>query len=433
MKFNQKLFEQLKIPKDHKYGKYFIQNLNYEKLVSSIPDKNKPIFNWYYYKPSFSSVLVESMINHLKITKDNTILDPFCGIGTTALVCKQKDVNSLNCDISPLAIFVSKVKTNSYNIPQLKQIIKETLNKPYVKPTKVPTTYYIRKSYDPDDLFQFQYYLNLFNEIKDKKYSDFMKLALISIMDKFTIARKDGAFLRFNPPGNKLPISELKPELIKKLKSMLDGHINKIDYFINKNDRDSGNDIKLEIKIGDSRNLPFKDGCCDYIITSPPYLNRYDYTRLYALELEFLFLDDDGLKKLRKNTLRSHTEAAGYEYKDVKSTIFKTTIDEIKKRKLSNIQIPSMIKSYFSDMQYCLEEYSRVLKENGKVVLIVGNSRFSGIHVEVDSILCEISESLNFTVDEIIVAKLRGSSVQQIGYYGEIPLRESIIICSKNN
>lgn len=33
------------------------------------------------------------------------------------------------------------------------------------------------------------------------------------------------------------------------------------------------------------------------VITSPPYCNRYDYTRTYALELAFLGIDDNGIKK----------------------------------------------------------------------------------------------------------------------------------------
>ena len=90
-----------------------------------------------------------------------------------------------------------------------------------------------------------------------------------------------------------------------------------------------------------------------------------------------------------------------------------------------------MIKGYFSDLQYCLKEYYRLLRDEGSIALVVGNSRFSGIHIEVDAILGEIGESLNFDVKEIIVAKLRGSSPQQITNYGEIPLRESILILKK--
>jgi site-specific DNA-methyltransferase (cytosine-N4-specific) len=39
------------------------------------------------------------------------------------------------------------------------------------------------------------------------------------------------------------------------------------------------------------------------IITSPPYCNRYDYTRTYALELAFLGINDSGIKQLRQELL----------------------------------------------------------------------------------------------------------------------------------
>lgn len=39
------------------------------------------------------------------------------------------------------------------------------------------------------------------------------------------------------------------------------------------------------------------------VITSPPYCNRYDYTRTYALELVYLGLGDKEVKKMRQDLL----------------------------------------------------------------------------------------------------------------------------------
>ena len=44
-------------------------------------------------------------------------------------------------------------------------------------------------------------------------------------------------------------------------------------------------------------------GSFDGLVTSPPYCNRYDYTRTYALELAMLGLGEDEIKQLRQTML----------------------------------------------------------------------------------------------------------------------------------
>jgi len=51
-----------------------------------------------------------------------------------------------------------------------------------------------------------------------------------------------------------------------------------------------------------------EDNSFDGIITSPPYCNRYDYTRTYALELIFLGCDNEKVKELRQQMLSCTVE-----------------------------------------------------------------------------------------------------------------------------
>jgi hypothetical protein len=46
----------------------------------------------------------------------------------------------------------------------------------------------------------------------------------------------------------------------------------------------------------------------DFVLTSPPYANRYDYTRTYALELVFLGCNEDEVKQLRQKMLSCTVE-----------------------------------------------------------------------------------------------------------------------------
>ena len=54
------------------------------------------------------------------------------------------------------------------------------------------------------------------------------------------------------------------------------------------------------------RDLP--DESVDMVITSPPYANRYDYTRTYALELAWLGYDQHDFLNLRQRMLSATVE-----------------------------------------------------------------------------------------------------------------------------
>ena len=60
----------------------------------------------------------------------------------------------------------------------------------------------------------------------------------------------------------------------------------------------------------DARSLPLADGSVQAVITSPPYPNRHDYTRVFGVELDLLFGLGAGVKQLRYKAMRSHPEAA---------------------------------------------------------------------------------------------------------------------------
>jgi DNA modification methylase len=420
MKFNSSLYGEVQIDRDQKYADIMVPALDLDRLVASSPDKNKPVYNWVYYKPSFSSPLVFHLLESFNVRSHDIVLDPFCGIGTTAVACKERGITSWNSDISPYCVFVTRVKAGDYDIEDLEASKYEVFERPFHAPAKLPATYYLQKCFTREELEQIQFYWELFQSSTN---AEFMELALLSIVDQFTSARKDGGFLRFEPPGPKRPIEELRPALLKKITDMI-SDVASCEEF-----RPSRSDTVTIL--ADSRNLGFEADSCDYIITSPPYLNRYDYTRMYALELEMLLLDDEKLKQLRKDTLKSHVEATGFPPVDPCSPIFTETHEQITHTRLNNPQLPAMISGYFSDMTWCFKEFQRVLKPGGKAAIVVGNCRFSGVHVEVDRIFCEMAENIGLNAEQILVTKLRGSSAQQVNAHGEIQLREGIIILSR--
>ena len=73
------------------------------KLVSFQGNKSKTVHSWFKYKEGYSTSLVESLINDFGIKKEEVILDPFSGSGTTSLTAQKLGISSIAIDILEIA------------------------------------------------------------------------------------------------------------------------------------------------------------------------------------------------------------------------------------------------------------------------------------------------------------------------------------------
>ena len=90
-----------------------------------------------------------------------------------------------------------------------------------------------------------------------------------------------------------------------------------------------------------------------------------------------------------------------------------------------------MLHGYFLDMYLCLCEAARVCRQGGKVAFVVGNTQYDGIPILVDEFTAEVGEQAGLVCQEIRVLRWRGNSAQQMGRYGRIASRESIVMFEK--
>lgn len=396
----------------------------YSRLVSPRIDKNRPIYNWHSFKHSYSKDLVDLLLDEFKLDENSKILDLFCGGGTTLLAAKERNIKTVGYDISPFAVFLTRVKLSNYDKKILNYYLNKIIKKlrDYVPSENIqfPEIPLLEKAYTKKIWYEINYVKKIISQIKTKREKDFFFLALLSILESVSNTSKAGGFLR-------IVKRNIKPNRV-------------IEEFINQSEKmlrevSTKRRSKSVVKIGDARKLDVND-LFDAVITSPPYPNRHDYTRIYSLELILLFTkDNDELKRLRYSTLRSHVEAK-HKYQSIgymQPELLRKALLKIKNNGVNNSQILEMLKGYFEDMYLSLREIHRVLKPNGKVALVVSNVRFSGVNVLVDEILASIGEQVGLNTLEIRIIRNRGNSSQQMKIYSKRSSRESIILWEKLN
>ena len=70
------------------YSGLLKDRLEWGKLATFVPNKDTPVYNWFYYKEGFARELVLKCLESFGVKK-GMVLDPFCGSGTTCVAAKK--------------------------------------------------------------------------------------------------------------------------------------------------------------------------------------------------------------------------------------------------------------------------------------------------------------------------------------------------------
>lgn len=443
-------------------------NLN-RKVVSFQANKNEPFYRWFKYKEGFSSSLVKYFLKEYS-SSPGKILDPFAGVGTTLFTARELGWESYGIELLPVGVFVIKMREAAAQIKP--NIVSEILNeienklnnikeyKRYLKHISIT-----KEAFSEETEIYLNKYLTLCDDIKDENINTLFRFAAFSVLEEISYTRKDGQYLRWDyranrelngKPFNKGKISSFQEAINHKLHQIL------IDLSTEHNETlfttkkiKSINNINI-IEGTILEELPnFKENFFDFILTSPPYCNRYDYTRTYALELVFLGYDNNKVNNLRQSMLsctvenKEKIEYLRNIYSNKKQGIFEEVIkiynmskamqevnfilDELNKLdKLNNKNIPRMVKNYFLELCFVIYELSRILKVGRYCVMVNDNVRYGGEEIPVDLILSEFAEIFGFDVEKIFILPTgKGNSSQQMGKYGKTEVRKCVYLWRK--
>ncbi|MGD0589615.1 MAG: DNA methyltransferase [Bacteroidota bacterium] len=441
------------------------------QLVSFQANKQEPVYRWFKYKEGFSSGLVSYFLKKFS-NKPGKVLDPFAGVGTTLFAGQALGWDSYGIEVLPVGIFVMETREAlrmidpvefDQNVKNLWQDFKRIENSA-THFNHIPIT---RDAFPDDTEVALNKFLTYCNTLKKKEIQTILRFAAFSILEELSFTRKDGQYLRWDyrskrdltgKPFNKGKIHTFEQALKNKLDQItadVSPHNDSLFDSVGENEHDQ-QDIKI-IEGTCLKELPkMENDSFDFIVTSPPYCNRYDYTRTYALELAYLGCDSERVKGLRQELLSCTVEnKEKIEYLNqlytsmnriatfdkVLSTYnsssamkeVNSVLDELNKlEKLNNNNIPRMVKNYFLELCFVVYEMARIIKKDGYCVMVNDNVRYGGEEIPVDLILSEFAENFGFTIQKIFVLpRGKGNSSQQMGSYGRTEIRKCVYLWQK--
>lgn len=404
---------------------------NYEDTV------NLPRHRWYYYKEGFSPLLVEKAIEEVGLKADDIVIDPFNGSGTTTLSAAIRGHKSIGIEVNPFTSFLSDAKLKSVNINDLDTCFSgmmHSANRMKKSPLLGFSTFSQREGLDKwlfnDDILNaFEGGWQSAESIPSYNLRKLMKLALInSAMDNCN-ATRDGKCLRYRPSWNTNHFDKdsFLSSLIKNV-NIIKADVESQKVF-----------AKSKIINGDARKeLSGNPSISDFklCITSPPYLNTFDYTDIYRPEL-FLgkfIKNNTELYKLRLTTVRSHIQAKWDKpLSDDFGMLYQQSFNHLvlNPSGLMAKNIPLMVQAYFEDMLVILKSLRLKAAKDAELWLVVSNSAYADMEIPVDLIIGELGTKAGWFLKEIGV--LRYIQRRKTKYSPNVnTLRESVTIFSTN-
>lgn len=328
--------------------------------------RSLPFHRWFYYKEAYSPYLVGWALS--EFGANGPVFDPFLGIGTTVLASKQRGLPSSGIDVSPLAVFVSGVKCADYSDFDAGRAEQELSL--LFRSRKPPEWEWDFELFSPRRLFGKRAYNDIcylrerIEGMDDRRLGSLFLLALLSSLPQCGFFIKDGGVLRPDPRKSAMPVKQAFRRKAKQMLSDIREH--------------SFSGPQPETLLADARD--FADAEAEIFVTSPPYLNNIDYSKVYGLELSLLTMQKESTKAMRGEEVRSFITGSSFARPPPEA-------EEIASR------VP-IAGSYFADMEKVLRNLHAVCSRGG--CMVAGNSVMAGEHIPVDEMLISIGRRIGF-------------------------------------
>lgn len=299
---------------------------------------------------------------------DDLVLDPFCGSGTTLLEALLSGRDSIGVDNNAVATLVSRAKVAQYDEPSL-QAVESLVRKvrarlagnsvlvPLARPD-VPPNYPTRsKWFTPEAVADLSW---LRGQIHD----------LPGLSEELALAVFSSVVVRASNQDSDTRYAATSRQYVPR--SALTWWTSRASAAVAR----AREVIRLRkpsthtVVTADSRNLPFiEDEGVTLIVTSPPYLNAYDYHKYHRHRLHWIGADVEFARDM---------EIGGHD-------VF--------------TRPGAAPEPYFADMEQCMSEWHRTLREGGHALVAVGDAVVSHEFVPVGDRLVKIASALGFSLE----------------------------------
>jgi len=403
--------------------------------VTFSDNMDEPVHRWIRFPAGFSAELVRRAFSVFDVSRKDVVLDPFAGSGTLNVEAKRRGVDSVGIEAHPLLVKIGNVKVNweldtkvlMDTAFSLFSVLKRDFNMGKHREVDVENVpELLHKVYDAETLQKLYYVKQAIGEsVTESDVAEFFELALLGILRATTGA--DVGWPYILPKKTKRKPQDVYRAFV--------GQVTMMIRDLEAVKTGAPRKAKAVIHESDARDMKeVEDESVDFIFTSPPYLNNYDYADRTRLELYFLGWCrtwEEITEKIRKRLIvaattqvaRSRMATARFSDlipEDVKSELMgkAAELERERSRHGGRKDYDLVVLGYMSDMAKALREMARILKPGKYAVMILGDSAPYGVYIPTHEYLGRIGVGVGFSEYRTVLLRKRGHRWRHVAEAG---------------
>ena len=292
----------------------------------------------------------------------------------------------------------------------------------------------VQKCFDQDTLAQLVSLRSAVASCKETEWRPYLRWALIATL-------RDVARVKVGWPYQRPDIKRTAPyrgaadRFMARAKMIADD--------LEKAEAPSGRVVRGDARSSTAWTNAAKDGRFDACVTSPPYLNNFDYADATRLELYFLGVVSswgEMCKKVRADMLvattqqssrkgQSHASSRLKPFPSIASDAQSLTerLGEERKHRARGKEYDQVLPAYLLGVSRVLSNLHQHLKVGGVAAWIVGDSAPYGVYIDTPQLIAGLATDLGFDPIDDVVVRSRGLRWRTNGSRHQVPLSERLI------
>ncbi|MES2445431.1 MAG: DNA methyltransferase [Pseudomonadota bacterium] len=401
------------------------------------------------YYAGFPAEFAKNLISSAELGRDDVILDPWNGSGTTSYAAALCGRSAIGIDINPVMVIVARARLLGSSeadtlVPLGQRVLYEArANRQIDKSDPLltwfrPLTAAILRGIERSIRAHLVGALTI--TPKGARLDHLSGLAATNYVALFSVARSLAqGFRTSNPTWLRKPkagearvganASEIEALFEQRLRSM-SAALTLAETGHWRND--------AEIRLGDSTSAIISGGRADLVLTSPPYCTRIDYTSATRIELALLqplqTHNTDSLRRKMAGSPLVPLEAISERAEWGRTCLsFLESVREHRSRASSGYYYKTHV-DYFDKIYRSLGRVSSALSHSGVAVLVAQDSFYKEIRNDLSTILSEMSERQGMALErreDFAVRTMASINPGSIKYRSESKAFESVLCFRK--
>lgn len=386
------------------------------RLPTNTLSHNHRVQRWANFIAGYSVEFVEQCLASRNSNED-VVIDPFLGCGTTLVTAKNLGYKGIGFDRHPVFFNLAVAKLGNHSIHDLDFVKSRLLEKVEPLNWSADAVTYLSKLFAEEDLSAIGSASASVHTIENRLKPLAIALFLKSC-ESACGAQTDGIYKAPTSTKKKIPFSSAVEKAYSIFCADIDSDWYK-DHWSIQPDSLHINKSSTDLSEADDNSI----GIC---ITSPPYLNNFDYaemTRMHLYLLGWAGSWGEISTSVRNDLITNTTTALKGKKTDENQSNKRgdlpdrllVELDDIvvdlgkeRKTRAGKKEYDYLVYPYYSEIKKVLSELFRCLKVGGEVHWVIADSALYGIHIKTHEHTAIIMEDIGFSDIEVIFMRKRG-------------------------